>query len=293
MSSPPRDPNRPTRRQRGRDSAVLEIKAAALEELRVHGASGVTMRGVARAIDMTPSGLYRYFEDHGALLAALCVDACDSLSAALEAVQETFPHDCASRWFHGSLVLRRWALEHVAEYGLVVGPRVTGGEAFHPDLAKATGRLLRFPTDTVASAIVNGDLRPTPVSLAAFGLTAPAHHAAEASIEPRAVAIGAVSALVGLVISRGLRPPQSGRGPRGLVPGLCAPGHARDGVHRSALERSRGPSRTLRRQPFRTCEALVPSVIPDSNLETSLSDGYSLRRAVVHTNPDTTWDFSG
>lgn len=188
------------------------------------------MRGVARAIDMTPSGLYRYFDDHGALLAALCVDAHDSLSAALEAARAAAPDDdCTSRWFHGSLALRTWALEHVDEFGLVVGPRVSGVDAGHPELARAAGRLLSLPADTVARAMAGGELVPAPVSLTVSRMAAePPGDAAGVPVEARALAIGAVAALVGAVSLEAF----------GHLPGL---GQDREEFYRAyALEVMRG-----------------------------------------------------
>jgi len=192
----------PTRRQRGRASAVREIKAAALDELRQHGARGVTMRGVARAIDMTPSGLYRYFDDHGSLLAALCVDAHDSLRAALEESQEVHTGDDAmTRWFRGSVVMRQWALDHVDEYALVVGPRLSGVDPDDPDLVGATVRLMSIPVETVSGAIASGELVPAALPDAVTRVVAagPREPGAGATVEARAIATGAVSALVGAV----------------------------------------------------------------------------------------------
>lgn len=190
-----------TRRQRGRASAVREIKAAALDELRQHGARGVTMRGVARAIDMTPSGLYRYFDDHGALLAALCVDAHESLRTTLARAQAGHPDDDAlTQWFRGSVVLRRWAMGHVDEYALVVGPRLSGVDLEHPDLLAATARLVSIPVDTVARGISSGELVPAPVPAAVSRLSSSANgHDPSVLRAARTIATGAVSALVGAV----------------------------------------------------------------------------------------------
>ncbi len=191
----------PTRRQRGRASAVREIKAAALDELRQHGARGVTMRGVARAIDMTPSGLYRYFDDHGSLLAALCVDAHESLRTALEQSQEVHTgDDDTTRWFRGSVVMRQWALDHVDEYALVVGPRLSGVDPDGSDLVEATVRLMSIPVETVAGAIASGELVPAALPDAVTRLVAgPREPGPGVTVEARAIATGAVSALVGAV----------------------------------------------------------------------------------------------
>jgi AcrR family transcriptional regulator len=203
VASPPELP--PTRRQRGRASAIEEIKAAALDELRCHGPGGVTMRGVARAIDMTPSGLYRYFDDHGALLAALCVDARNSLRTTLEESQARHTDDdTMTQWFRGSVVMRQWALDHVDEYALVVGPRPSGVDPDHPELAGATVQLVSIPVENVARAISSGDLLPAPVPASVAPLSMPsapggALVAPGAPGQARTIAVGAVSALVGAV----------------------------------------------------------------------------------------------
>jgi AcrR family transcriptional regulator len=158
------------------------------------------MRGVARAIDMTPSGLYRYFDDHGALLAALCVDAHESLRATLARAQAAHPDDdTMTQWFRGSVVMRRWAMGHVDEYSLVVGPRLSGVDLEHPDLLAAIARLMSIPVDTVARAISSGELVPAPAPGAVSLASAVNGHGPGLLREARTIAIGAVSALVGAV----------------------------------------------------------------------------------------------
>lgn len=113
------------RRERQRVRVRDEIKAAALRELRERGPAGVTMRAVARAIDITPSGLYRYVDGHEALLGLLADDALGDLADRIEAAQagvaeggiEEGTH--AARWFVGCIAMREWSLEHRAEYGLI------------------------------------------------------------------------------------------------------------------------------------------------------------------------------
>lgn len=180
---------------------MREIKAAALDELRQHGARGVTMRGVARAIDMTPSGLYRYFDDHRALLTALCVDAQESLREALEDALEKHPgDDDPTRWFRGSVVLREWAVGHVDEYALAVGPRLAGVDPLHPDLAAATARLMRLPCDVVVRAISTGALTPIAVPAGVVGpVSSENGHGSRLSRQAQTIAAGAVHALVGAV----------------------------------------------------------------------------------------------
>ena len=150
---------------------------------------------------MTPSGLYRYFDDHGALLAALCVDAHESLRATLVRAQTAHDDDdTMTQWFRGSVVMRRWAVDHVDEYAMVVGPRLSGVDPEHPDLVAAIARLMSIPVDTVAA----GDLERRARAGSCPGGREPAPPSANGRgpgvlREARTIATGAVSALVGAV----------------------------------------------------------------------------------------------
>ena len=65
------------------------IRNAALELLTAHGEGGVTVRGVAKRLGLTPNALYRYYRDHDALLAELAsVGAARLLGQLREAVGE-------------------------------------------------------------------------------------------------------------------------------------------------------------------------------------------------------------
>ena len=70
-------------RARVRAELTEEILAAAHEETgRADGAAGLSLRAVARRLEMVPSALYRYFPNRDALLTALIVDAYQALAGA-------------------------------------------------------------------------------------------------------------------------------------------------------------------------------------------------------------------
>lgn len=125
------------RRERHRLRVLDEIKQAALAELRERGSEGVTMRAVARAIDITPSGLYRYVDGHEALLALLASDALGDLADRIEAAQARVGQDThAVRWFVACVAMRQWSLEHPVEYGLIFDTHSTKGS---PRIAALSG----------------------------------------------------------------------------------------------------------------------------------------------------------
>ena len=71
-----------TARARVRAQLTEEILGAAHEEMVEHGAAGLSLRAVARRLEMVPSAVYRYFPSRDALLTALIVDAYVALADA-------------------------------------------------------------------------------------------------------------------------------------------------------------------------------------------------------------------
>jgi AcrR family transcriptional regulator len=116
-------------RARVRAQLIDEIKQAAREELGVSGSSGLSLRAVARRLEMAPSALYRYFDGRDALLTALIIDAYEALAAAAVAADEAARPSPLLRWLEVGGAVRRWAWEHPQEWGLIYGSPVPGYEA--------------------------------------------------------------------------------------------------------------------------------------------------------------------
>jgi AcrR family transcriptional regulator len=114
-----------------------EIKEVARRHLATDGAN-LSLRAVARDLDIVASALYRYFPSRDALLTALIIDAYNALAAAATEADAAVPReDLRGRWLAVCRAVRTWALAHPAEYGLIYGAPV-------PDYAA--------PQDTVEPA---------------------------------------------------------------------------------------------------------------------------------------------
>ena len=72
-----------TRRELSRTATVAQIKQAALAQIATEGASALSIRGVARAIGMSPAGMYRYYDSRDALLTDLLTDAYQDLASSV------------------------------------------------------------------------------------------------------------------------------------------------------------------------------------------------------------------
>ena len=173
-----------------------EITVEARAQLARDGAAGLSLRSVARELDMVSSGIYRYVASRDALLTMLIVAGYDRLGAALEQAAGNGP--ARERWRDTCLALRAWAAAHPHEYALLYGSPVPGYAAPQDTIDPATrvyaalAEPLRGASAPVGLPSVAGTLATDGTHLAdALGL----------GIEPpMAVALlGALATLFGLV----------------------------------------------------------------------------------------------
>ena len=113
-----------------RAELIQEIKDEARRQMAQEGASSLSLRAIARHLDMVSSGIYRYFKSRDELLTALIVDAYEAIGSAVEAADEHFERtDFAGRWNACCHAVRDWALAHPHEYALIYGSPVPGYNA--------------------------------------------------------------------------------------------------------------------------------------------------------------------
>lgn len=116
-----------TARARARAEITLQIKDVARSHLASEGASGLSLRAVAREVGMVSSAVYRYFASRDELLTALIVDAYTSVADASErAERDVRRADLGRRFLATCHAMREWALAHPHEYALVFGSPVPG-----------------------------------------------------------------------------------------------------------------------------------------------------------------------
>jgi AcrR family transcriptional regulator len=121
-----------TARERVREEVTSEILAMARAHLARDGAAALSLRSIARDLEMVPSALYRYFSGRDALLSALILAAYASLADEAERASDvvfTREGDDAGRWLAVPRTMRAWALGHPHEWSLIFGTPVPGYEA--------------------------------------------------------------------------------------------------------------------------------------------------------------------
>lgn len=114
-----------TRREKNRAATLGEIKDAALSQIASEGAGALTVRGVARAIEMSPAGLYRYFDGLDALITELVTDAYTDLADAVASAMAT-DGSAANRLRDGMLAYRQWSVDHPNRFLLIFGTPIPG-----------------------------------------------------------------------------------------------------------------------------------------------------------------------
>jgi AcrR family transcriptional regulator len=145
MATPEQGPTRAlvpsaarTARARARAEITSEILDAGRRYLATDGASGLSLRAIARDLGMASSAVYRYVASRDDLLTKLIIEAYNSLGAAAEAAEAKVDRpDLAGRWAAVCTTVRAWANANPNEYALIYGSPVPGYVA---------------PTDTIGPA---------------------------------------------------------------------------------------------------------------------------------------------
>ena len=117
--------------------AILDLAGRQLAEV---GPAALSVRRIARELEMASSAVYRYFPSRDALLTALIVEGYDDLGARAEAadaaVEPRSRHDL--RWRAVAYAMRDWAREQPHRYALLYGSPVPGYAAPQDTVTPAT-----------------------------------------------------------------------------------------------------------------------------------------------------------
>jgi AcrR family transcriptional regulator len=160
-----------TARERVRAELIREITEIARRQLATEGATGLSLRAVAREMGMVSSAIYRYFPSRDDLLTTLIIDGYNAVGAAVEKAEAACPpEDYAGRWLAACRAVRNWALAHPHEYALVYGSPVPGYQAPERTIGPASrpavvvGKIIGDAYRAGATAELPGPLAPVPAS---------------------------------------------------------------------------------------------------------------------------------
>ncbi|SFF80086.1 DNA-binding transcriptional regulator, AcrR family [Actinopolymorpha cephalotaxi] len=188
----------PGPRERARAAFIRDILDISGRQIAESGAAALSMRAVARELEVASSALYRYFPSRDALLTALIIDAYAALADRAEAAQAKVPAgDFLGRWRAICHAVRGWAHESPHEYALVYGWPVPGYAAPEETIEAGT-RLPYLLLGVVRDAWAAGALRETGAPEGAGALGDPAGAEAPALSAQMAAQAAHLAAATGL-----------------------------------------------------------------------------------------------
>jgi AcrR family transcriptional regulator len=144
----------PTRREQQFAAISEDIKATARQLMAEHGTAGVSLRQIARAMEMSAPSLYHYYASYDALITALIVDAFNALADTLEqAANDTTTAAPAKRVLVIAHAYRTWALQHPIDFQLIYGNPIPGYHAPREATVPAVVRSFAVLTKSFEQAI--------------------------------------------------------------------------------------------------------------------------------------------
>lgn len=133
------------RPRRNEQSSNLQaaIKETAWKQLAEFGAAALSLRAIARELNITAPAIYNYFPDRDALVTALIIEAYTSFGDSQIAARDAVPaEDLNGRFLAIGLAYRDWALAHPQRYLLIFGTPLPGYVApMHETLPSAARSL--------------------------------------------------------------------------------------------------------------------------------------------------------
>jgi AcrR family transcriptional regulator len=149
------------KRRDSRERIEAQIIELGRRHLVDHGATGLSLRAIARDLGMVSSAVYRYVSSRDELLTLLLIDAssdlADTVDRARDAVLDVWSDDVIAI----AHATRAWAIEHPASWALLYGSPVPG---YHAPAERTVGpgtRVVGALFDAVAAGIATGDIMLT------------------------------------------------------------------------------------------------------------------------------------
>ncbi|MBZ0299173.1 MAG: TetR/AcrR family transcriptional regulator [Anaerolineae bacterium] len=157
----------PRKRQEAlREATFEDIKAAARTLMGEKGTAGLSMRGIARQLDLTAPALYYYYGSLDDLITALIYEDYHALADVMEAARESSRAQSPADQLTFVLnAYRQWALDHPVDFMLISGNPIPGYDAPGELTTPAAARVLAVPTDVIADGLAAGEFKLPPEAL--------------------------------------------------------------------------------------------------------------------------------
>jgi AcrR family transcriptional regulator len=140
-----------------------EIMQTARRLMGIHGTAGLSIRMIAREMDLTPPALYYYFASLDDLITALIVEAFEAFAEALELARDSASDGSTARAMLAvCTAYRQWALDHPTDFKLIYGTPIPGYEAPREITVPAARRSYDVFWQLLLKGLKTGQVKPQP-----------------------------------------------------------------------------------------------------------------------------------
>ncbi len=144
------------------EQMVHSIKQSARDLMCNYGTAGLSLRAIAKSLDVSPMALYHYFPNLEALITALIVDAFNAQADMMSAAQN--PSDTNVEQLLSLLsAYRQWALENPLDFQLIYGNPIPGYVAPPEVTVPAASRSFLLLATHLQKMFVSGEIAATPL----------------------------------------------------------------------------------------------------------------------------------
>jgi AcrR family transcriptional regulator len=151
----------PRPKQTSQPSDLRErIMTTAWEQIAAQGASGLSLRAIARALNITAPAIYNYFPRRDDLVTAMIIDAFCALGESQRAAIAGLPETAlVERFSNLGLAYRQWAVNYPQHYQLIFGTPIPGYQAPAEHTVPAAAQSLLPLIETLQALFDTGRLR--------------------------------------------------------------------------------------------------------------------------------------
>lgn len=148
------------RRKRLHDATREEIKGVAWQQIERDGAPALSLRAIAKELDLTSPALYHYYPNRDALVNDLIKDAFDFLAVSIEHARDPIPLEkYAQRFLAIGAAYSEWALTYPQRYMLIFGTPIPNYQPSLEAIQPAANRALNVLVNVIGEAWRAGELR--------------------------------------------------------------------------------------------------------------------------------------
>lgn len=138
------------------------ITTTAWQHIGQSGAAQLSLRAIARDLQISAQAIYHYYADRDALVTALIIEAYTSLGAHQRQARDAQPAtDAVGRLRATGIAYRQWALANPQHYLLIFGTPIPDYHAPKDDIMPAAAGSLAVLISIVEQLRVQGQLRRT------------------------------------------------------------------------------------------------------------------------------------